>query len=694
LRHNNHSDEKNHFLSSFIGGSIILRSLDNFAAYVYRLLKRGLFGYIFTGYSDGGGRSGIWTRFSASRLYALLSRLRKYICKNIETSAIVQLVRMLVTLLFGCRLKVYGAFLATFGAYTAVSAIIVQLLNGIGPNGTGTGGELLGDINIISALAMLITSLPLAVSKKNLAEAIRSSLTGKLILKITGFSEEDLYVETNGGHMTIAFMLGLICGALTYKISPVLILFGIFGLIFAYLVLVRPEIGVISLFFMMPILPTMTLAGLVIYTFICYIIKLIRQKRVLRIEPVDITAAAFALVMLSGGFISVSSASLKPALIFVCFLAAYFLVTGLIRSGEWLTRCSVACVISAALISLYGLFRYFTGTSVMADAWLDDEMFGSIRGRAVSTLENPNMLGEYLVLILPIAVGILIWRYGGLRKFSALICIGLMGACLLCTWSRGAWLACMLAMVLFVFMWHRRAVFLILAGVASVPFLPMILPESIISRFTSIGNMGDSSTSYRVYIWRAAINMIKDNFVSGIGIGEGAWYKIYPGYSYLGIEAAPHSHNLFLQITLELGVTGIALFLIFLFLLYQSGFTFFSKLSNDRIAVPESLSFNDTHISSDPNKNIRRSKSDLRISAAAPLCGIFAVLVQGMTDYAWYNYRVYLMFWLICGLASAYIRNGTSLLDDGSRTMGNNTEFSIDVENKADSKERQIYLNG
>ena len=31
----------------------------------------------------------------------------------------------------------------------------------------------------------------------------------------------------------------------------------------------------------------------------------------------------------------------------------------------------------------------------------------------------------------------------------------------------------------------------------------------------------------------------------------------------------------------------------------------------------------------------------------------FAVLLQGVTDYVWYNYRIFLLFWLIIGLTSA-----------------------------------------
>jgi hypothetical protein len=44
----------------------------------------------------------------------------------------------------------------------------------------------------------------------------------------------------------------------------------------------------------------------------------------------------------------------------------------------------------------------------------------------------------------------------------------------------------------------------------------------------------------------------------------------------------------------------------------------------------------------------------MRILPAAGFCGIAGVLVHGMTDYVWYNYRVFLMFWLIIGLSCAW----------------------------------------
>lgn len=43
----------------------------------------------------------------------------------------------------------------------------------------------------------------------------------------------------------------------------------------------------------------------------------------------------------------------------------------------------------------------------------------------------------------------------------------------------------------------------------------------------------------------------------------------------------------------------------------------------------------------------------MKLFSAAGFCGILAVLLQGVTDYVWYNYRIFLLFWLIIGLTAA-----------------------------------------
>lgn len=674
------------FFVRLVHASIILTALDRFCAYIYHLIKTGFFGYIFSGY-PGVMNAPLFSRIRKSKFARHSAEVRYGVCRRLETSVIINGILYLLRYLLGCRLKIYGTFFASFGVYTAFTAFLYSMFS-------GETASIAEHPYILPALILLFASIPLVMSKRTLSQGLRESVIGHVILHITGFAPDDV-AETRGegGHLTTALLLGGICGAMTYAVSPLLILLGMAAVLWLYLVLIRPELGVLTLFFTMPLFPTMLLGAVTAYTFLCYCIKLFRGKRILRIEPIDITVLAFGVLLFFGGTVSLSDQSLKPALLMVCFLLGYFLTVGLMTTRAWLVRCSAACVLSATLVSLYGIFLYFGGGGYSSSAWLDSEMFSGISGRAVATLENPNMLGEYLILIIPIAVGMLIGRGEGLRRIPAFFCIGIMGICLILTWSRGAWLGLIFAALLFLFMWHRRSVWLVLAGIAALPILPAILPASIVSRFTSIGNMTDSSTSYRVYIWRATINMIEDNLTTGIGIGEGAWDRLYPLYSYLGVEAAPHSHNLYLQIWLEIGIAGILMFLAFLFLLYQSGFTLFSRLSGDCELVTPDLSGSilrqNLSEGLSVSEEMRRSKVQLRISTAAPLCGIFAVLVQGMTDYAWYNYRLYLMFWLVCGLASAYVRSGSQQI----RTSYVNTpeRFSADfrMDNPASGKKRK-----
>ncbi len=648
------------FLTSLVKGSIILSSLDRFTSYIYYLLKNGFFGYLFTGYKNR-LHSSFGERLRNSRFKSHAAEFRYGVCRRIESSMLIAGASYVMKLLLGCRLKVFGVFTLSFGLYTAVVTFITAAAQGLYVSLFDNG-------RMIFALALAVGSVPMISSKKRLNEALTSSVVGRFILKFTGFDESDLEdIRGNGGHINSAFLIGIICGALTYKLSPVLIIAAFAAVVLGYLVLIRPEIGLLSMFILMPWLPTMALAGITIYTTICYMIKLFRGKRIFTFEPVDIMAAAFMIMMFFGGIVSLSSSSLKPALLMVCLMLGYFLTVELLGSREWLIKASVGCVASAVLQSVYALYLYFTGGGYSSKAWLDDEMFDTIGGRAVGSLENPNMLGEYLILIIPVALVMLIGRGEGMRRSSAFVSLAVMGACLILTWSRGAWIGLILAVLVFLLMWHRRALWLIFAGILSLPFVTSVMPETILQRLTSIGNLSDSSTSYRVHIWHSSVQMIRDNFLSGIGIGEGAWQQIYPLYALMGVEAAPHSHNLYMQIWLELGVLGLVMFLAFIINLYRSGFTLFAQLSDSGVSIKSELS--NSLLSSSGGReelNTERMKTQLRLTSAGPLCGIFAVLVQGLTDYSWYNYRIFLMFWLVAGLASAYIRNGRKIVEENN----------------------------
>ena len=124
----------------------------------------------------------------------------------------------------------------------------------------------------------------------------------------------------------------------------------------------------------------------------------------------------------------------------------------------------------------------------------------------------------------------------------------------------------------------------------------------------------------------------------GIGIGEGVFAAVYPSYALHGIETAPHSHSLYLQILTELGISGAVIFSVFLFILVQ--------MNLSHIASPD-------------------SKSGKMVEVGI-FCGLVAFLVQGVTDYVWYNYRIFLMFWITVGLSVGAVLMSKNALDESS----------------------------
>jgi len=83
--------------------------------------------------------------------------------------------------------------------------------------------------------------------------------------------------------------------------------------------------------------------------------------------------------------------------------------------------------------------------------------------------------------------------------------------------------------------------------IAGLILMPMLLPDTILNRLTSIGNTSDTSTSYRIAVWTASINMIKDNYLTGIGLGSDAFGQMYQNYAISGASFALHAHNFYLQ---------------------------------------------------------------------------------------------------------------------------------------------------
>lgn len=504
-------------------------------------------------------------------------------------------------------------FIGVFSLSAALCGMVLNILSG-------------GKVGIY--FIVLIFGAVLCLFSQNFTDYLKGSAFARFAEKLLGteFSYDFYYVTKcgKGAKLQSAVFFGVVCGIVSAKLNPIYGVLLAAGLFYVFAVLYKTEFGIFTTAFLAPLVPTMVLAGLCLLSGASLIIRAVTEKKFRwKFGGCEFLVMLLIFVFL---FSAATSFAVKKSveiwLIYAVFMGFYFVVANTLKTKKQFFDLATVLVLSCLAVSLYGIMQYLFGWNT-AQAWMDEEMFDDIKMRIYSTLENPNVLGEYILLILPLAVGLMWTKKGALSKIFYCGTAVLMFAALILTFSRGCWIGLMLSAAIFVTLVSGKLWGLLLVV---LPFVPMILPESIINRFLSVGNMKDSSTSYRVYIWLGTMLMLKDYWISGIGLGTEAFTKIYPFYSYSSI-VAPHAHNMFLQILVESGIAGIAVFAVLLF-------AFFKKLAT---------------IHGEGGK--RSPVSVMIVSFAAAVAGF---LLQGMFDNCFYNYRVFMIFWLVlsAGLCS------------------------------------------
>lgn len=370
-----------------------------------------------------------------------------------------------------------------------------------------------------------------------------------------------------------------------------------------------------------PILPTMLLAVLVLGTFVLYFIQLfLGRVKMQRTSMVSVLLGCFGVCILYAGMTSYAFPSALLAMsLFLILMAVFFVAKDVIDTEEKLNFVLWVLITMGALVALYAVYQYIVGVEMDA-AWVDAESF-DIKTRAYATFSNPNVLGEYLILVGSLTAGML-WKmknWCGRLYYAG--CFGVICLGLVATGSRGAMLGLMFSAGLFVLLSEKR---LIPLGVVLLLLMPFLLPESLWARIASSVTMSDSSSLYRVSIYAAAMDIIRHYWVTGIGFG--AFNQIYPLFSFEAANAY-HAHNLFLQEFIELGIVGfIVMVLLFLF--------FFQRLYSAMRTAPKRF----------------------RFLLGAVFGGFAGLLLQGLTDHLWFDYRIVLFFWCFLGIGMATVR--------------------------------------
>ena len=592
-----------------------------FVAWLSNAYKHSSIGLVFA--AIGGFFVRLWT---GSRAHATLTRpgrmetgfasgitgkllknpgLSKYFAAHINNSRIISTVSAICNDLAHTSLRSFGAMFALAGAIPVAFGLLV---NGL------LSGWLFLVVTGFGGLLMLVN--------RSFAQLFHGSF---ILQKGLGFffvKAEDLAPREARSHVLVFAALGVILGLAGHLLGLMGFIMATGALVGGVLILWRVEVGIFAAAFFIPILPTMLILGLVAATIASFAIKVFLTGTIkLKFNYLDVFVLLFAGLIAYGLVITYNIASSRPVvLVYILFVMFYFVVKNTINTRDKLMATVAIIATSGLFVALFGIWQRLTGNFVMTQAWLDADFFGTATVRIYSTLENPNVLGGYLIFIAILAFAMMYYYKDYIHKLFALGIFGAAGLCMLWTHSRGAWLGLILAAGLFALMRDRR---LVILGILALFLAPLVIPPEVLQRFLSIGDMADTSTSYRVSIWLGATDMLRVFWPIGIGQGVENFTYIYNMYAFSAVYTQ-HSHNLYLQIMIYWGIAGITLFLMTIGGFFKGLF-----------------------------RAVVRAPLEIKTLAAAVSAGMAGFLLKGLTDNVLYNFRVLAFFWVIVALGVA-----------------------------------------
>ncbi len=367
---------------------------------------------------------------------------------------------------------------------------------------------------------------------------------------------------------------------------------------------------------------------IIIFSFLLFLFYLFSSKNLkISFNSMDfciVIFLAFAVISsFSSYFFKESLVGLSKYIIFFLWYLMIKITFANCSKKIFLNLWGFFCIFAVITASI-GIYQNIIGVEPLA-TW-EDPTQETIHTRVYSTLGNPNLLAGYLLVVLPICTILAIEHKNNLLKIFFITASILILVCLILTGSRGGYIGLLVSSILSIIVCLNYFIFqkninktknllLAISGIIGlILFLTFLFPV-ITERLLTIFTLREhSSNNYRVNVWIACFQMLKDNLFIGIGPGNSTFRLAYGLYMVTGFDALA-AYNIFLEIAVEIGLLGSFIFiLIFLLSFFKLHHLFWQK------------------------KNI------FSLGIFISLVGL---LTHGMVDTVFFRPQIFIPFWLL-----------------------------------------------
>jgi len=253
------------------------------------------------------------------------------------------------------------------------------------------------------------------------------------------------------------------------------------------------------------------------------------------------------------------------------YILLYVVTSSVPEETDWEDMIT-AILVGSVVIIIYGFIQR-QGIDILE--WAE-----SPRQRIWSTLGNPNFLGAYLVMVIPLALSRFLNK-NQKEEIRAMLffLIAALFAALSFTLSRASWLAIVIGSLIWAVslgkkMFKRKLGWIFALAVVVVYFaLLFVLPyrgatgeQAIVERAASTLDLTENSNRIRVAGWKVALGILKSHPLLGTGLDtfkEAFLQNMGPDFEPLaGKNIVPfYAHNEFLQVVSTTGLFGLAAYL-------------------------------------------------------------------------------------------------------------------------------------
>lgn len=242
---------------------------------------------------------------------------------------------------------------------------------------------------------------------------------------------------------------------------------------------------------------------------------------------------------------------------FATYILLFFIIKYEFNKSRYIKGFINSYIVCVTLMSLFGIYQYFTGFKLAKD--FKDTVGFLGKPRVTVSLDNSNNFGAFLILAIFPVIMLMLYE----KRIKKKIFFGALSFSLLTniifSYSRNAMAGLVIGLVVLAIVYSWR----LLVPIGGVAALVFLIPQ-IGGRLKEIGSGSENFT--RLKLWKTAWYMIKEHPLLGVGNGNfvslyDRYVEKYPElYAYYDYKRFP-CHNSYLKIQSELGIMGSMLFI-------------------------------------------------------------------------------------------------------------------------------------